>query len=242
MRRTGNDKALRGLLTVCGLLVPVLLGGCMTRPYTQLDWPGYRTASSEYFSGHHHRGHATRYKTRRHVARVRNPATPQPRPNYAANVRPRPRYVANARPRPRPMIRQAKYEPRTDGRALFRWPVNGKIISQFGSGNDGQRNDGINIAATMGQPIRAAASGKVTYAGDELKGYGNLVLMKHANGYVTAYAHAEKIVVGRGDYVSKGQVIGYAGDTGDVRVPQLHFEIRHGVRPVDPRPLLVASS
>ncbi|HET7335745.1 MAG TPA: M23 family metallopeptidase [Rhizomicrobium sp.] len=241
MRKTGNDKALRGLLTVCVLCVPVVLAGCMTRPHTQLDWPGYRTSYSQTSSNRHHGGYATRHKTRGNIARARhNTITPQPRPRYAANVRPKPRRVATAKPRPR--VTPASYHPRPGEHAAFRWPVNGKIISQFGSGNDGQRNDGINIAATMGEPIRAAASGKVTYAGDELKSYGNLVLLKHDNGYVSAYAHAEKIVVGRGDYVSKGQVIGYAGDTGDVRVPQVHFEIRRGVRPVDPRPLLVASS
>jgi murein DD-endopeptidase MepM/ murein hydrolase activator NlpD len=123
----------------------------------------------------------------------------------------------------------------------FEWPVEGKIIVAFGKGGDGERNDGINIAADLGTPIHAAAAGTVTYAGNELKGYGNLILIKHDNGYVTAYAHAERITVARGDRVDRGDVIGFAGATGDVTSPQLHFEIRQGVKPVDPRPLLLAS-
>ncbi len=124
----------------------------------------------------------------------------------------------------------------------FEWPVEGRIISSFGASHAGQRNDGINIATHLGEPIHAAAAGIVTYAGDQLKGYGNLVLIRHDDGYVTAYAHAQSIAVARGQRVAKGQVIGYAGDTGDVRTPQLHFEIRKGVEPVDPKPLLMASS
>jgi murein DD-endopeptidase MepM/ murein hydrolase activator NlpD len=123
----------------------------------------------------------------------------------------------------------------------FAWPLQGKIIAGFGKSEDGQRNDGINIAANLGEPIHAAAAGTVTYAGNELKGYGNLVLIKHDNGYVTAYAHAESMTVARGDHVEQGQVIGYTGKTGDVSSPQLHFEIRQGVTPVDPRTLLLAS-
>jgi murein DD-endopeptidase MepM/ murein hydrolase activator NlpD len=90
----------------------------------------------------------------------------------------------------------------------------------------------------MGAPIKAAANGTVSYSGDELKNYGNLLLIKHEDGYVTAYAHAEKLLVQRGQTVSKGQVIAYAGHTGDVSTPQLHFEIRHGTQPVNPDSLL----
>jgi murein DD-endopeptidase MepM/ murein hydrolase activator NlpD len=123
----------------------------------------------------------------------------------------------------------------------FEWPIEGKIILPFGGGDDGVKNDGINIAAWMGEPIRAAAAGTVIYAGNELKGYGNLVLIRHENGYTTAYAHAESLLVSRGDSVRQGQTIAYAGDTGDVRTPQVHFEIRQGVKPVDPKPLLLAA-
>lgn len=125
--------------------------------------------------------------------------------------------------------------------AEFEWPVQGKIIARFGKDDDGERNDGINIAAELGTPIHAAAAGTVTYAGNELKSYGNLVLIKHENGYVTAYAHAQRITVSRGDHVDRGDVIGYAGQTGDVTSPQVHFEVRQGVKPIDPRPLLMAA-
>jgi len=120
--------------------------------------------------------------------------------------------------------------------------MSGRVISDFGVSGSGQRNDGINIAAPLGTPIRAAAAGTVSYAGNELKGYGNLILIKHDNGYVTAYAHAESIVVNLGDTVAKGQIIAYAGTTGDVSTPQLHFEIRHGVQPLNPRSMLLASN
>ncbi|HEY1614421.1 MAG TPA: M23 family metallopeptidase [Rhizomicrobium sp.] len=122
----------------------------------------------------------------------------------------------------------------------FAWPLSGPVILPYGSDDSGARNDGINIAATLGTPIHAAAAGTVTYAGNELKGYGNLILITHDGGYVTAYAHAQSIDVSRGDHVDKGQVIATAGKTGDVSRPQLHFEIRRGVQPVNPK-LLLAS-
>src|SRR5690349_9268513 len=98
----------------------------------------------------------------------------------------------------------------------FAWPVTGPVISDFGATANGGKNDGINIAASTDTPIHAAASGTVTYAGDELKNYGNLVLVKHSGGYTTAYAHAGRLVVSKGDFVARGQVIGYVGQTGDV--------------------------
>ena len=128
----------------------------------------------------------------------------------------------------------------TSNAPSFVWPVSGEIISNFGGPAVGERNDGINIATAMGTPIHAAASGTITYSGNELKDYGNLVLIKHEDGYVTAYAHADRLIVTRGDVVSRGQVIGYAGQTGDVSRPQLHFEIRHDTQPVNPKPLLMA--
>lgn len=121
----------------------------------------------------------------------------------------------------------------------FVWPVRGTIIEGFGAGRHGERNDGINIATDDGAPIHAAASGVVTYTGNELKGYGNLVLIRHPDGYVTAYAHAGSIRVARGDHVERGEVIATVGGTGDVDRPQLHFEIRRGVQAVDPQRYLV---
>ena len=149
---------------------------------------------------------------------------PKPRPQYA------------------PPARQAAvydhYEDRDRGSVAFAWPASGRVISSFGSTANGERNDGINIAVPMGTPIHAAASGTVSYSGDELKDYGNLLLIKHPGGYVTAYAHADQLLVHSGQTVTKGEVIGYAGRTGDVSTPQLHFEIRHDATPLNPSSLL----
>jgi murein DD-endopeptidase MepM/ murein hydrolase activator NlpD len=116
----------------------------------------------------------------------------------------------------------------------FRWPVRGRVIAAFGPKPNGVQNDGINLAVPEGTPIKAAEDGVVAYAGSELKGYGNLVLVRHPNGFVTAYAHASDILVKRGESVKRGQVIAHAGQTGNVTSPQLHFEIRKGATPVDP--------
>jgi len=120
----------------------------------------------------------------------------------------------------------------------FRWPVRGRIIAGYGAKAGGKQNDGINVAVPEGTPIKAADDGVVTYAGNELKGYGNLVLIKHANGYVTAYAHASELLVKRGDAIKRGQIIAKSGQTGEVQSPQLHFEIRQGSTPVDPTEFL----
>ena len=116
----------------------------------------------------------------------------------------------------------------------FRWPARGKVITAYGAKANGKSNDGINLAVPEGTPIKAADDGTVTYAGNELKSYGNLVLIKHANGYVTAYAHASELLVKRGDTIKRGQVIAKSGQSGEVQSPQLHFEIRKGQSPVDP--------
>jgi murein DD-endopeptidase MepM/ murein hydrolase activator NlpD len=116
----------------------------------------------------------------------------------------------------------------------FRWPVRGRVVSEFGAKPDGGHNDGIDLAVPQGTPVQAAENGVVAYAGNELKGYGNLVLIRHANNWVSAYAHNEEILVKRGDKVRRGQVIAKAGATGSVSQPELHFELRKGSRPVDP--------
>jgi murein DD-endopeptidase MepM/ murein hydrolase activator NlpD len=116
----------------------------------------------------------------------------------------------------------------------FRWPANGRVIAGYGPTPNGQQNDGINIALPENTPVKAAEDGVVAYAGNELKGYGNLVLVRHPNGYVTAYAHAKELLVKRGDQVKRGQVIARSGQTGNVNAPQLHFEIRKGASPLDP--------
>ena len=120
----------------------------------------------------------------------------------------------------------------------FRWPVRGRIIAGYGKRTDGTHNDGINLAVPQGTEIHAVEGGKVAYAGNELKGYGNLVLIRHDNGWVSAYAHADQVLVKRDDVVRRGQVIAKAGRTGTVDQPQLHFELRHGAKPVDPVPHL----
>lgn len=120
------------------------------------------------------------------------------------------------------------------GALSLRWPLKGKVISAFGPKANGLKNEGINIAVPEGTSIRAAESGVVAYAGNELKGYGNLVLIRHAGGYVTAYAHAKDLLVKRGETVKRGDVIAKAGQTGAVSSPQLHFEVRKGATALDP--------
>ena len=218
---------LRGL--ILALVVPAFLAGCTSTPRTSFDW-GVNTRI-------HHRA----YVHRTYVA---------PRKDYAINDAVNYQYasVPVPSPRPEPGWYQASVRPAPRDTAIdvepanadtqFAWPIHGRVISNFGATTGGERNDGINIAAASGDPIHAAADGTVSYTGNDLKSYGNLVLIRHGDDYVTAYAHAERIAVNRGDHVVKGQVIAYAGNTGDVSQPQLHFEIRRGTRPVDPRPLL----
>jgi murein DD-endopeptidase MepM/ murein hydrolase activator NlpD len=130
--------------------------------------------------------------------------------------------------------------PRTGG--TFLWPVRGRVVEGYGSGPDGTHNDGINIAAPRGAAVQATDGGVVAYAGNELRGYGNLVLIKHANGWISAYAHCDLILVKTGQKVARGQVIARVGATGNVSEPQLHFELRRGKRPVDPRGYLTPQS
>ncbi len=114
-------------------------------------------------------------------------------------------------------------------------PVRGKIISTFGAKKDGTKNDGVNIKADRGTLVKASASGKVIYADNELKSFGNLILIRHANNIITAYAHLDQIKVKESNTVKQGQVIATIGSSGNVVTPQLHFEIRKGARPVDPK-------
>ena len=120
----------------------------------------------------------------------------------------------------------------------FSWPVRGRVLAAYGVAAGGAHNDGINIAAPEGAPIAAVDGGVVAYAGNELRGYGNLVLVKHPNGFISAYAHCEELLVKRGDNVSRGQAIAKVGATGGVSEPQLHFELRRGKHAVDPSEFL----
>ena len=226
MQKTTRHERRRGILTAFVLFVPMLLGACAETPETTFDWPGYdqRVVAVR----HHHR-------------------PPHPTPRYASIPSRHPVAVAHARSQRTPGWYQAStpqdVEPaQAIGEAHFQWPVQGHVILAFGVASNGERNDGINIAARMDAPIHASDSGTVIYADAGPKGYGNLVLIRHGNGYTTTYAHADRLAVAKGDRVVKGQIIGYAGQTGGVKAPQLHFEIRHQGRPLDPRPLLATVS
>jgi murein DD-endopeptidase MepM/ murein hydrolase activator NlpD len=130
----------------------------------------------------------------------------------------------------------------------FLWPVPGEVVDGFGEKPNGQRNDGVNIAAPAGAPVRAAEHGVVVFAGDGIAGFGNLLLIRHADGFTTAYAHAEALDVRVGDVVERGQPVARVGTTGSVEEPQLHFELRAGRTPLDPlrhlvgRPRAVATT
>ena len=124
--------------------------------------------------------------------------------------------------------------PPVRSKAKFAWPVEGKVMTKFGSAGAGRHNDGINIKVNEGVSVRAAENGVVAYAGNELKGFGNLLLIKHADGWITAYAHNSKILAKRGETVVRGQPIAKAGKTGNAKEAQLHFEIRKGTKAVDP--------
>lgn len=215
------------------LMAASVLSGCVAdTPRTQLDW--------------FPQGDAPRVASVTPTPRpkpVRRTYRPAPPPAQTASLDcPTPRAKPGwYNPDPAPVTQPAAYTPVPSGAPAFTWPVQGRVIDNFGSTNSGGRNDGINIGTALGTPIHAAAAGQISYAGNELRGYGNLILIKHDGGYVTAYAHADRIVVNRGDYVAKGQIIGYAGQTGDVHSPQLHFEIRRGVQPVNPLSMLSTS-
>ncbi|ATQ66833.1 MULTISPECIES: LysM peptidoglycan-binding domain-containing M23 family metallopeptidase [Methylosinus] len=155
-------------------------------------------------------------------------AAPQPAPHVdktpVASLPP----VAQQQPAPQPEEKPAPAA--ADARPEFRWPARGRIIQGFNSGG----NDGINISVPEGTQVKAAEGGVVAYAGNELKGYGNLVLIRHPNGFVSAYAHNGELEVKRGDQVKRGQNIAKSGQSGNVGTPQLHFELRKGATPVDP--------
>jgi murein DD-endopeptidase MepM/ murein hydrolase activator NlpD len=123
----------------------------------------------------------------------------------------------------------------------FHWPVRGQVIAGFGSKINGQPNYGINVAVPEDTAIKAADDGVVVYSGNQLKSYGNLLLVRHPNGYVTVYAHAKQLLVKGGDEIKRGQVIAKAGRTGEVDSPQVHFEIRKASAPVDPMPYLTGA-
>jgi murein DD-endopeptidase MepM/ murein hydrolase activator NlpD len=180
-----------------------------------------------------------------------SPARHQAAPVQGVPVQAATTQVAAAAPKPAPApaatpASAAAAPPVADppGRAGsgFAWPVRGRILSDFGPKPGGLHNDGINIGAPSGTPVSAVENGVVAYAGDELKGFGNLLLIRHADGWVSAYAHLDEMAVRRGDKVRRGQRIGTVGSTGAVTAPQLHFELRRGSRAVDPREHMVSGA
>ena len=159
--------------------------------------------------------------------KVQTPRAQAPAPHAVA--------TAEAAPTARVAVTGTQGPAAAAAKALaFRWPVRGRVIETFGPKPNGERNDGIDLAVPQGTDVRAAEDGVVAYAGNELKGYGKLVLIRHDNGFVTAYANASEILVKRDEKVRRGQVIAKSGQTGGAAVPQLHFEIRKGSTPVDP--------
>jgi len=142
-----------------------------------------------------------------------------------------PAAVAEAQP-----LQQPKTEPVLSGADKFRWPISGRVITDFAN----SKGTGINIEAPEGAAVRSVENGQVIYAGSGVEGYGNLILIRHPNGYVSAYAHLKDMNVAKGTVVNRGDNIGTAGKTGSVSKSQLHFELRKGATPVDPLPLLAS--
>lgn len=173
------------------------------------------------------------------VAKPKPRARPVPTARAIAPVRPKPKPEPKpaAQPRPAPRGPALATPGRTGG---FLAPIEGPVIAAFGSQADGRKNDGVNIAAPKGAPVRAAADGDVVYAGGALQGYGNLILLRHSDGWVTAYAHLDRILAKRGARVVRGQAIGAVGATGGVSAPQLHFEMRKNNQAIDPTGRLAA--
>lgn len=134
--------------------------------------------------------------------------------------------------------RKSTSVPKLSGKSNFMRPIDGKVLSTYGPKENGLHNDGINIQGVRGTPVRAAENGVIVYNGNDLPGYGNLVLVKHENKLVSAYAHLDKALVKRGAKVTRGQAIGTVGSTGQVDKPQLHFEIRKGSTPLNPNKYL----
>ncbi|MBL41392.1 MAG: hypothetical protein CMM49_01895 [Rhodospirillaceae bacterium] len=116
----------------------------------------------------------------------------------------------------------------------FIWPIKGKLLNQFGKDKNGYVNDGINISTKKGDIIVAVESGTVIFVGNNIRGFGNLLMIRHANGWISAYAHNSKITVKKGDFVTKGDKVANSGSTGLVKKPQLHFELRKGIKPINP--------
>jgi murein DD-endopeptidase MepM/ murein hydrolase activator NlpD len=225
-------------------LAAISLSACATGPATQLSWNVREHAAPKHYARVEYGPNAVKLppveqhrfvapNSDSHYVIVPTPKPGTKKPEWWTQTQ-----TAQVSPQsaPRDIVVQPQHV--ADASQHFRWPLAGRVLSDFGSSSTGERNDGINISAQQGEPVHASASGTVSYCGNELKGYGNLVLIRHDDGYITAYAHVASFIVNRDDRVLAGQVIAYAGATGDVATPQLHFEIRQGVHAVDPKSLL----
>lgn len=161
--------------------------------------------------------------------------------NTAGNTRIASAPISKTTPKPiaasKPVPKSVQVAP-PPSNGPFVWPVRGKVLSSYGPKADGLHNDGINIAARKGEPVKAAQNGVVAYVGDQIQGFGNLILLRHEDRYMSAYGHLDKISVTKGQIIQKGQAIGQAGMTGNVDTPQLHFEIRRGTKALNPQKYL----
>ncbi len=176
------------------------------------------------------------------VGRQHSAARPDPRPASGPAALPKPdRQEAVRPPSPPPRASDPKPvgEPPKRSSGKFLWPVRGRILVGFGPRKGGFHNDGINIAASKGTPVLAAENGVVVYTGNQLRGFGNMVLLRHSEGWMSAYAHNDRVLVSRGQTIRRGQIIARVGSSGNVGSPQLHFELRRGDQAVDPRRYLV---
>ncbi len=163
-----------------------------------------------------------------------------PLPPAERVAKPAPARMEPTAPRRPPPVQRGPAAAKPGSSGGFLAPVEGPVIAKFGKQADGRQNDGVNIAAARGTPVRASRAGEVVYAGDALQGYGKLLLVKHAGGWVTAYAHLDRILAQRGDKVARGQTVGVVGSSGGVSAPQLHFEMRQENKPVNPSGKLAA--
>jgi murein DD-endopeptidase MepM/ murein hydrolase activator NlpD len=167
-------------------------------------------------------------------AAIASPSLPQVAQAMPPEAGPRPAVDQPARSTERAVSAVPDAVPVSAAVPSFIWPVHGRVVAAFGLRAERLRNDGINIAVPAGTDVQAADDGVVVYAGTDVNGYGNLVLLRHGNGFVTAYAHASALLVSLGETVRRGQVIAKSGSSGNVTEPLVHFEIRKGTLPVDP--------
>ena len=184
------------------------------------------------------KGGYTTLAEREKAAEAANPPPPPPPPPAPVAQPQQQQAAATPAPAPAPAQQAPVQAPPPKSGKGFVWPVHGDVISEFGAAGKGVHNDGINIAVPKGTPVVAAEDGVVAYSGNELRGFGNLLLVKHADGWMTAYAHNDQLLVKRGEMVKRGQKIAVSGDSGGVTQPQLHFELRQGTKAVDPATVL----